>query len=58
MTLTKGGLLPLMLASNIDQPYVLHLLIHGVPHSSFFVLGTTFPNQINSHVIEILIVIS
>lgn len=58
MTLTKGGLLPLMLASSIDQPYVLHLLIHGVPHSSFFVFGTTFPNQINSHVIEILIVIS
>lgn len=58
MALTKGGLLPLMLAYNIDQPYVRHLLIHGVPHSSLFVLGTSFPNQVNSHVIEILIVIS
>lgn len=57
MALTKEGLLPLILASNIDQPSVLHLLIHGVARSSF-VLGTTFPNQINSHIIEILVVLS
>ena len=46
-----------MLASSIDQPSVLHLLIHGVARSSF-VLGTAFPNQINSRIIEILVVIS
>ena len=57
MALTKEGLLPLMLASSIDQPSVLHLLIHGVARSSF-VLGTAFPNQINSRIIEILVVIS
>lgn len=57
MALTKEGLLPLILASNIDQPSVLHLLIHGVARSSF-VLGTTFSSQINSHIIEILVVLS